>query len=235
MSKQGKEEGKNPWKSFRLVESDGKLNKKLNRLAKLGKQSIKGSRAIYKKLQELEENLVDRFDRDEMAEALAATKQRLSGLEQELNEVKEEVLRKEESKNLNKEILQEIRTEIEQFSTEKEYTRRKKAIEKNIEQLEDLRTLQDQNPSQDFWEPLISRAKGVLEHQGVEILDEVPGEFAPATQEAIEVRETEEEDRDGKIAEVFRYGYRYLDGTLIKPVKVAVCKYREEPEEVNEK
>lgn len=230
MSKQG-EGQKNPWKSFRLVESDGKLSKKLNRLAKLGKQSVKGSRSIYKKLQGLEETLIDRFDRDEVAEALAATKQRLGRLEQKLKGVKE-VLEEEESRSL--ETLQEIRTRIEKYSTEAEYNRQKKAIEKNIEQLEDLRVLRDQNSSQDYWEPLIKGAKNVLEHQGVKILEGPTGEFKPDTQEVIETRETGEKGRDGEIAEVFGFGYRYLDGRLIKPMKVAVYKHSEELKEVSD-
>jgi len=65
------------------------------------------------------------------------------------------------------------------------------------------------------------RFVAALEKRGVEKLDPAGDEFDPNTSEALRVDPVDDPDRDGKVTETLRPGYR-LGDHVVRPARVAV-------------
>lgn len=74
------------------------------------------------------------------------------------------------------------------------------------------------------FEPLYNQFMGVLKSNGLEELNPLGETFSPHEHEAIGAKETEKEEEDHKILEVFQKGYK-LNGKVVRPAKVKVGEF----------
>jgi molecular chaperone GrpE len=74
-------------------------------------------------------------------------------------------------------------------------------------------------------EPIYSQLMQILKRNGLEELNPLGEQFDPSKHESVGVIETDKEDEDHKIMEVFQKGYA-LEGKIIRPAKVRIGEYK---------
>lgn len=220
-------------KKFLLIPDTDHLSDKTSQIRKITGRILDGNLKLFELVQGIVELCKSSKELlEKIMGEINSIPSKLSALQVEVDKLKSSI--EKENRGQSEEIFEEIRQDKEEFKQDWLKKQKKRPIQRQLQLYDDLDHLAKENPSlASDLSSLRTEALTVLNLLGAERIEREEESFTPNLQNAVEVEQVCTEEEDGQVEEVYRDGFQYLDGTVIRPQRVKVGKF-EDSEESNE-